>query len=775
MCALSPHSARLELDAFAHFEEVDYAVLVTDAQLSAPGPRIVYANPAFTGMTGWPRDEIVGCTPRVLQGPATDRALMGELKAALKRGERWRGETVNYRRDGAPYVVKWAIGPVRNADGDVVRYTAILEDVTDRRRTARREARYRAMTEQLMAAALEGVLIADGDGRIVRVNEGTEAIFGWQAEELEGRELDVLLPPRYRAAHTGYMAAFPNRPEQLADHLMARGREVTARHRDGQDFPVTVTVGRLTDEETDRFVAVIRDLSPQRKAEQQLAASQRRYGALFDRAFQAIGLLTVDGHLLDVNRTALDFIGADIEDVLGRHFLDTPWFEGAPPKSIQCVQDALVRAAAGESVRRQIDLISPTRETRVFDFSVRAIRDHDGSVEYLMPEGRDITAVVQAARETKRSERRLREAQRIANVGDWSWDIAAGVLQWSDQTYAIFGYTPDTIEPTIDLFMDAVHPDDRSRVQDAVAQAQTQGQGYSLDYRIQRRNGRVRSVRETAEVLFNPRGDAVALVGIVQDVTDWKAAESALVSAQKGAEVAHTAKTRFMAMVGHELRTPLNAINGFAEMLHSEMFGPLGHPKYREHVAHIRHSGRHLLELIERVLHAAHLDDGKRELTEDWLDLGRFLQETVRVVTAAHPEYASRIALDTVQPSRVYADACLLRQVLVNLIGNAVKFTPPGGRIRVNAEVWPDGVCALTVHDDGPGIPADEIERMTLPFVQRDDGLDRRHEGLGLGLFIAKTFLKLHGGHLNLHAPETGGTVAQAVLPAGRVDRLAEA
>lgn len=753
------------VDTFAHFEHLPQSVLVTQAVLSAPGPRILYANPAFERMTGWRRADIVGRTPRVLQGPETDRKLMGELKAALQRGEAWCGETTNYRRDGTPFVMKWSVSPVRDANAQVQRFVAIQEDVTELRERQRREAHLQAMTQQLMAATSEGIVVADAKHRIRSFGTGAEHIFGWHEDEVLGRPLSVLIPNRYRHAHGAQMDAFA--AQRGGIHHMAERGEVMGLHRDGREFPALVTVADLGVQGGNGFIAVVRDLSIQKAQACKLAESERRYRAVFDLTYQFVGMLTAAGRVLEANRTALAFFGGTIAEVRGQHFVDTPWFENSP-EARETMGAALRTAAGGEFVRGQITLSARHGNQRTFDFSIRPVFDAEGAVAYLIPEGRDVTDLMQSNEDLKARERQLHEAQRIARVGDWHWNIDAGRLFWSEQTYRIFGMDP-ALTPTYAQFLDAVHPHDRQEVQAAVDGALAGEAGYALDHRIVRPDGTERIVHEQAEVRFAPDGHAVEMVGIIQDVTERKRLEQALLAAKRDAETANEAKSRFLSTMGHELRTPLNAINGFSHLIAEEAFGPVGAPQYAEYARLIEQSGDHLLDVINAMLDATRIESGRMELAADWFAANAFLRQTLDLARVENRRPDVGVRLAPPPSADLLADRRLLRQALLNLVANAVKFSPDGGCVEVAASLTPAGGVAISVTDAGPGIPSEAIDHVTLPFFQADNSLSRSHEGSGLGLYLTKSFLELHGGWLDIETPAAGGTVATLHLPATRV------
>jgi signal transduction histidine kinase len=259
-------------------------------------------------------------------------------------------------------------------------------------------------------------------------------------------------------------------------------------------------------------------------------------------------------------------------------------------------------------------------------------------------------------------------------------------------------------------------------------------------------------------------------VTLFRDITERRAAEQATLAAKEAAEHANHVKTRFLANMSHELRTPLNAIIGFTEILQQESFGPLGDARYKEYVDDIHDGGRRLLANLTNVMDAVRIEGGEFTLNEDWLDLGE-------VVSAVADSFKSQIAsarqsLDValpVMPIEIKADERVLRRVLANLISNAVKFTPPDGKIRLSAGHAADGSIDVTVQDDGIGIRRADLQKVMAMFEQADGDLNRRYEGLGLGIPLSKALIELHGGRLSMISEPSHGTSVAIHLPPDRV------
>jgi signal transduction histidine kinase len=271
-----------------------------------------------------------------------------------------------------------------------------------------------------------------------------------------------------------------------------------------------------------------------------------------------------------------------------------------------------------------------------------------------------------------------------------------------------------------------------------------------------------------------------ALVFIVMIVRQFRASQGELSllnfrlgEAKATAERANHAKSEFLAQMSHELRTPLNAIIGFAEVLRMEMLGPLGHERYREYVNDIHQSGRHLLSLIDDVLDMSRIEAGRFELREETVDLATSAAEALTLVRPLAEKVGVRLGADDLSGlAPLQADARAVKQMLVNLLANGVKFTPSGGEVRLAGRLEGSGELVLTVSDTGVGMSAQEIEDSVLPFVQIDSQLARRTAGSGLGLPITKRLIEMHGGRLQLESMTGKGTKATLVFPAPR--RLAQ-
>jgi two-component system cell cycle sensor histidine kinase PleC len=230
------------------------------------------------------------------------------------------------------------------------------------------------------------------------------------------------------------------------------------------------------------------------------------------------------------------------------------------------------------------------------------------------------------------------------------------------------------------------------------------------------------------------------------------------------AEEANRSKSEFLANMSHELRTPLNAINGFSEIMQGEMFGPLGHERYKDYVTDILSSGQHLLSLINDILDMSKIEAGKMQLQPEPIEPAQLLEQCVRIMRARAEEKTIKLGVEGQPLPSVEADPRAIKQVLLNLMSNAVKFTPEGGKVIVRTFDAADGVV-IQVADTGIGIPEEDLHRVGRPFEQIENQHSKVHQGSGLGLALSKSLIELHGGTLRIDSVLGKGTTVSFTLP----------
>ncbi len=335
----------------------------------------------------------------------------------------------------------------------------------------------------------------------------------------------------------------------------------------------------------------------------------------------------------------------------------------------------------------------------------------------------------------------------------------------SEGAYELFGVSPEEIIANPRALFDCHGPEYSQDFRKRLLTASREMSLWDVEAPIITRQGEEKWTHAIARPTRRADG-TVVWNGIILDATRIKMANLELAAASR-------AKSEFLANMSHELRTPLNAIIGFSELMLAAGSGIAGE-KYEEYLNLIHGSGRHLLDIINDVLDLAKVEAGKMSLSEESVDLGQITASCLRLVSSNTED--ERIDLRSEIPDNLpplKGDRRKIKQILINLLSNAVKFTPVGGQIRVTARINENGEPALAVSDTGEGIPPESLNDVLSPFRQADSGLNRRFDGIGLGLPLSKAMAELHGGTLELESEVGVGTTVTVTFPAERLETAA--
>lgn len=346
------------------------------------------------------------------------------------------------------------------------------------------------------------------------------------------------------------------------------------------------------------------------------------------------------------------------------------------------------------------------------------------------------------------------------------------VTAFGDQRELLAAYTRADGSVDVRAWLDAMHPDERLEYLAFEARRQAQAGEFTMEYRVRDPNDDAyRWVRETGYVVITDE-DQVCYDGYLLDITAGKEQERSLRAASDAAMAASRTRGEFLANMSHELRTPLNAIIGFAELIGTEAFGPVGQRRYLDYAEDIRAGADHLLNMVEDILEFTRSESSESELKEAIVDLRDSVSAALRLIRdqANRKKLEIEVDLSAGLPN-LRVDERKLRQILLNLVTNAVKFTPEGGRITISAHYddRTDADMVVEVRDTGIGIAEKDLERVMEPFTQVDASLSRGHGGTGLGLPLSRRLAEMHGGRLDLDSTLAFGTTVRLTLPAARV------
>jgi signal transduction histidine kinase len=342
-----------------------------------------------------------------------------------------------------------------------------------------------------------------------------------------------------------------------------------------------------------------------------------------------------------------------------------------------------------------------------------------------------------ARRSLERSKRQLAEAQRVAQIGSWEWRPETGELRWSEEMYRLRGVDPADGPVSFSTYLKQLHPDEREEIETAIYRTVNERVPYNIDISFTRPNGEPGVIHARGAMITNEAGEEW-MVGTAQDVTELRHVEQL--------------KDQFAATASHELRTPATIIGGFAHTL-DDRWDELDEPLRRELVGHIRKASDRLVRLIEDVLHVSRIESQKLRVEPEQFSLSELI-ETAR---AEHGTERIEVSIDDkAREMKVHADPQRQRQVLDNLLHNALRYSPDNAPVRIVLEAGEE--CAqVRVEDAGPGIPHADRERVFERFARLESG-EAAPDGTGLGLYIARQLVELQGGRIWVTDAAKGGS-----------------
>jgi PAS domain S-box-containing protein len=395
--------------------------------------------------------------------------------------------------------------------------------------------------------------------------------------------------------------------------------------------------------------------------------------------------------------------------------------------------------------------------------------DHDGEVGGLIITSYEITHIVESLERTERSEERLRAALELSELYVYEMDYTSReLIKVGDE--ATFFEHPKTYEELAPDIWATIDERDRTAVQQMWADHETYGARYRPEHRMAREDGREVWAAGTARVILNDEGQPIRLVGALRNITAQKVAELALVQAKEDAEAANRAKSAFLATMSHEIRTPLNGVLGMAQVLAADPELSAGH---RDHIEVIRQSGESLLAILNDVLDLSKIEAGKLALETAQFDV-REVAQTVQATFQAIADMKGldfELSVDRAAQGVYEGDQVRVRQILWNLVSNALKFTERGGvKVRIGHE---KGDLSLTVFDSGIGMTAGQLSGLFQKFEQADASTTRKFGGTGLGLAICRELAELMGGDITATSAPGMGSTFTALLPLKKVAKVA--
>ncbi|WP_200282458.1 PAS domain S-box protein [Rhabdochromatium marinum] len=659
-----------------------------------------------------------------------------------------------FRHKDGHYLWILAQGGVhRDPTGEPVRIIGSHIDITYQKQLEQERHRLEAIVE----STPDFVGINDLNGQSLYLNPAGRRLVGLtdQAEISQIRIPDYLWPEDRSSGEASIAEVFKNG---------CLSREIRFRHfLTGQCIEMHCEIFRIDDPVTEQplFIGTVsRDITERNRINASLRQSEQKFRSMVEFAPLGVAIVDTCGVLKSVNQALARILGYPVTELIGMNF-----------ESFTHPED----------LQREWALIKQLQEDRIPSYSIEKrylckdktlcwvnvtntlIRDQATGERVGLGFIEDITERMQARERLEKSQFILKQAEKLAGVGSWEWDIPQRVFHVSDNWCAIHGWDHSSLRVD-ELFMIA-HPEDQVAIEQAWSQVLKHGQDYKIDHRILRQDsGEVRHLSARGKPVLDASGQVVRMYGAALDVTEHKQAEEALWQAKEQAEAANQSKSIFLANMSHELRTPLNGVLGMLQVLDDVEL----EPQLAEAVSTAMASSRILLTVINDILDFSKIEAGKLSIEHEPFELAALLQSVLVAFTyqAASKGVTLRSDLAPDLPTRVLGDAARLRQVLFNLLGNAIKFTDQGEvRLKLGAhneqgdELAPARMrLAFMITDTGIGIPADRLADIFESFSQVDSSNTRRFHGAGLGLAIVKRLVDLMGGRVTITSTLGQGT-----------------
>jgi PAS domain S-box-containing protein len=761
--------------------------------------RYTCVNSRAGDILGYKENEVVGRTPFDFMSEEEARrvgALFAEI--AAERRPFWLLEYENLDRDGRRVVLESSGVPVFDPDGEFMGYRGISRDITERKAALAEQAERELQLRAIADSARDAIILLDNQGTITLWNPAAERIFGYSASEALGQNVHALLAPkRHLDAH---LAAFREFEKSSRGKAVGQTLELIALRANGEEFPVELSLSAFQVHGCWHAAGIIRDISERKQAERTLNESWRQLQSIIQGFPIPTMVIGKDHRVVYWNRAWEELSQIPATGMVGTKQHWKTFYESERP----CIADLLVDEASHEEIFRWYD--GKCRKSGVLDeayeltaffprlgpegkwlhLTSALIRNSPGFIAGAIETVEDIT-------ERKRTEEALKESrQQLTEIIDFLPDatfvIEKGgkIIAWNRAMEEMMGIGASEMLGKGDFEYSLPFYGERRRI--LIDLVLNPGEEVEANYlSVERKggvlageayipslNGRAVYLFGTARPLYDFKGNVVGAIESIRDVTEHKRAEGAIRDANRQlreaviraeemaaeAKRANAAKSEFLANMSHEIRTPMNGIVGMTELLLDSDLST----EQRGHAEIVLRSSEALLSLINDILDFSKIEARKLALENIDFDLRTTLTDIAEMLAeTAHSKRLELVYLvDPEVPSLLRGDPGRLRQVIMNLAHNGLKFTEEGEvsiRVSLENEDESKAIVRFSVMDTGIGIPQERLPILFSPFTQVDGSTTRKYGGTGLGLAISKQLTELMGGQIGVESePGRGST-----------------
>jgi PAS domain S-box-containing protein len=736
---------------------------------------IEYVNPRFVQITGYSLAEVIHQNPRILKSGFTTGTEYGDLWETITAGGEWHGQFHNKKKNGEMYWEMATIAPIWGDHGEITHFLAVKEDITERKRI---EEAFRESEEKyrsVFTALNEGIVMQNAAGEIIASNPAAEQILGLTPDAVTGR---TSRDPNWRTVHSDG-TPFPDEMHPAMRTLRTgqslRNVEIGIEKANCELTWLNINSEPLFNPGETLPAAVLTsftDITERKLAENRLRESDSKMRAIAESAHEAILMIDPQGCISYWNPAAENIFGYTNAEAIGQklHALLAPAGNDAEQSA---AFPNFLRTGQGAAVGKSIELIARAKNESEIPIQLSLSSFQLNGSWHAVGIISDISERKKAEAALLKSTNRLSLAARAGGVGIWDYDILNNQLIWDEQMFRLYGLSQNHFKGAYETWQESLHPDDLERGNHEIQMAQSGEKEYDTEFRVVWPDGSIHTIRALATVQRDASGQPLSMVGTNWDITNQKVAETELrntnMQLQESiaranalavqAEIANIAKSDFLANMSHEIRTPMNGVIGMTGLLLDTDLDK----EQRRYTEIVRSSGESLLTLINDILDFSKIEAGKMELETIDFDLSSLLDDfsSSMAIRAQQKGLELLCAADPGVPAFLQGDPGRLRQILTNLVGNAIKFTSSGEvvvRVSCLAEVNDKVELRFSIRDTGMGIPPEKIGLIFQKFTQVDASTTRKYGGTGLGLAISKQLTDLMEGKIGVESKEGKGS-----------------
>lgn len=782
-----------ELTAFKLALDQSAIVAITDAK-----GVITYVNDRFCEISGYSRSELIGQTHRIIKSSYHPPAFFQHLWQTITRGEIWRSEICNRKKDGSLYWVESTIVPFVDAKGRPFNYLGIRFEITARKLAEAAIQQENNFRQQILENMTEGLCICHEINTFPFVcftvwNQQMQVITGYTLEEINrlGWNQSLYPNPELREKAIARMKQM-----RQGENLIAEEWEIQPKY--GEKRIISISTSLVANNNGDKYsLALIQDITNRKQIEAKLAESEAKFRRLVEGANDVIWSCDVDGIITYLSPQFSTLFGWNENEWIGKNF-----------QGIVHPEDIEILSCNNHNLLK-FDIKNNNYEFRHLHkkgyyiwvrTSATPIKNEQGKVISIQGILSDISDFKQAEIALQASENQFRKVFTSNVVGMMFTDFSGKIMDANDRFLEILGYTRDDLNNNRINWANMTPSEYVTKDRQVIEHLQSYRTIEPWEKEYYRKDGSRVSVLIGVALLTEKDTTCVC---VVVDISDRKKYEIQLQRTNEELARATRLKDEFLANMSHELRTPLNAILGMTEGLQEKAFGDVSEPQMKA-LKTIERSGCHLLELINDILDVAKIESGQIKLECNPVSINHVCQSSITFIKQQALKKSIKLEMK-IPPNLpdLILDERRIRQVLINLLNNAVKFTSEGGSItlEVSHQRLAEGLVApplqgitkvrvyrstvetkegrqpheegldmsdylrIAITDTGIGIAPENIKKLFQPFIQIDSSLNRQYQGTGLGLALVKRIVELHGGEVGLTSKLGFGSCFSVYLP----------